>query len=287
MEKRWTNNGVQYEFVVPPGQLQTSTFNDHNDSKFTITESGHVGDIPMPSVTSLWFHLRDFVPMPGIRVVASMTTNGFYGHDFKVALRVENTSTTNQTVRVMNCSWDAEWEISNPSIAFRGGICTKNVDYQFVIPPGSAYTNEADLCVAAPVPGSALTFRVGFTPIGGPGTSWSDELRVEELKADTWKRGTAIYRDLNHDGKIDWEVSGESWRFDGVDTYKVDTNFDGFYDVEYRAGGITGGLYGSKQIHERVPEINGEFVSVEKPVVGEMELNDSPRPAFLPYIPAR
>src|ERR1051325_1511926 len=56
-----------------------------------------------------------------------------------------------------------------------------------------------------------------------------------------WKKGTAVYRDRNHDGQLDWEVSGEKWRSDAADIYKMDTNYDGFYDLEESFGyGISG-----------------------------------------------
>src|ERR1043165_6377053 len=58
---------------------------------------------------------------------------------FKVALRVENPTTTNQTVRVMNCSWDDEWKSSNTNITWIGWSCGKNYAMSVEIPPGGAY----------------------------------------------------------------------------------------------------------------------------------------------------
>jgi antitoxin component YwqK of YwqJK toxin-antitoxin module len=84
--------------------------------------------------------------------------------------------------------------------------------------------------------------------------------------ADCWRRDSAFFRDCNHDGKIDLEVSGERWRFDGVDTYKVDTNYDGYYDLEYGFGGIAGRRTAEKMIHQAVPVRDGRFVPIEKPV---------------------
>jgi len=45
---------------------------------------------------------------------------------FKVALRVENPTTTNQMVRVMSCSWDDEWRSSNTNISWLSWDCEKN-----------------------------------------------------------------------------------------------------------------------------------------------------------------
>lgn len=78
-----------------------------------------------------------------------------------------------------------------------------------------------------------------------------DSARLPSAPTYCWRKGAAIYRDRNHDGRIDWEVSGESWRHDGLDTYKVDANFDAYYDVKYTAGGIKGAVYWTTNLHER------------------------------------
>ena len=187
---------------------------------------------------------------------------------FKVALRVENPATTNQTVRVMNCSWDDEWKSSNTNITWIGWDCSKNFAVSVEIPPGGAYTNELEMLIPKPISQKTLSFRMGFTPIDSKSAFWSDEVKVNTFPPDTWRRGTAIYRDRNHDGRIDWEVSGEQWRSDGADIYKVDTNYDGFYDLTYSFGyGITGkpATGWSKNIHERVPVAGKSHVPIEKP----------------------
>jgi hypothetical protein len=118
--------------------------------------------------------------------------------------------------------------------------------------PMSALHIIAGLCLCAVV--------VGCTPLASSDTN-SSPVKA----ANSWKKGAAIYRDRNHDGKIDWEVSGETWRYDGVDTYRVDTNYDGFYDLEYSAGGIAGKKSPSKAIHDRVSVVGKDFVPIEKP----------------------
>jgi hypothetical protein len=97
---------------------------------------------------------------------------------FKVALRVENPTTTNQTVRVMSCSWDEEWKSSNTNISWLGWDCTKNNIRSIEIPPGGAYTNELEMLIPKPIPEKMITFRMGFTPIGGQQTFWSDEVKL-------------------------------------------------------------------------------------------------------------
>ncbi|HEY3853380.1 MAG TPA: hypothetical protein VGO67_03185 [Verrucomicrobiae bacterium] len=54
---------------------------------------------------------------------------------FTVALRVENPTATNETVRVMSCSWDEEWKTSNANISWIGWACTRNVARNVEIPP--------------------------------------------------------------------------------------------------------------------------------------------------------
>jgi hypothetical protein len=113
-------------------------------------------------------------------------------------------------------------------------------------------------------------------------------VKLKILPPDVWQHGTAIFRDRNHGGKIDWEVSGKTWMGravypykmvtnsvgdvmavlettgQGVDIYKVDTNYNGFYDFEYGAGGTNGRIQWSTNIHERVPAVGKDFVPIRK-----------------------
>jgi len=52
VEKIWTTNGVEFEFMVSATYLTTS--------KFTITEEGHIREMGMAGFTNWWFYLRDF-----------------------------------------------------------------------------------------------------------------------------------------------------------------------------------------------------------------------------------
>jgi hypothetical protein len=52
LEKKWTTNGVQFEFTVSAANVQAS--------KFRVAIGGHMGKQPMPSFTAYWFYLRDF-----------------------------------------------------------------------------------------------------------------------------------------------------------------------------------------------------------------------------------
>jgi len=100
---------------------------------------------------------------------------------FKVALRVENPTTTNQTVRVWSCSWVEEWKSSNTNISWLDWICTRNFEMNVEIPPGSAYTNELEMFIPEPISEKTLSFRMGFTPIDSNQTFWSDGVKLNIL----------------------------------------------------------------------------------------------------------
>lgn len=222
---------------------------------------------------------------PALRVVAIPSTNSVRLREpFKMAVRVENATGTNQTIGVMTCSWFDEWQVSNTNVTWVGWDCTKNNSHVLVIPPRGAYTNNGTMMIYNLIADKELSFRMGFTSIVSTQTFWSGEVKLQILPPDTWTRGAQFYRDRNHDGKIDWEVSGETWMGhtigkmidlgqgrvtqewtgQGVDTYKVDTNFDGFYDLAYGAGGTNGQVQWTKPIHEPVPVVGGDFEPREK-----------------------
>ncbi len=97
---------------------------------------------------------------------------------FNVALRVENPTTTNQTVRVWDCSWYEEWKTSNTNISWIDWVCTRNFERNVEIPPGGAYTNELEILIPEPISEKTLSFRMGFTPIDSKQTFWSGEVKL-------------------------------------------------------------------------------------------------------------
>jgi hypothetical protein len=103
---------------------------------------------------------------------------------FKVALRVENPTTTSQTVRVMSCSWEEEWKTSNTNVSWIGWACRKNSIMDVAIPPGGTYTNELAMLITGPISEKTLSFRMGFTPIGGTSTLWGNEVKLGILPPD-------------------------------------------------------------------------------------------------------
>jgi hypothetical protein len=103
---------------------------------------------------------------------------------FNVALRVENPTTTSQTVRVMSCSWDEEWKTSDTTISWTPSICTRNFEMNVEIPPDGAYTNELEMLIPEPISEKSLSFRMGFTPIDSKKTFWSEEVKLKILPPD-------------------------------------------------------------------------------------------------------
>lgn len=77
-----------------------------------------------------------------------------------------------------------------------------------------------------------------------------------------WHLGNTGYSDTNGDGRIDHEVSDTEGRHatDGYGRYKVDTDFDGFYDKEFEQGGVAGEIRWSRPIHELVPMVSRAMI---------------------------
>lgn len=108
------------------------------------------------------------------------------GQPFKVSLRVENTTPTNQSVLVMLCSWSQNWKTDNKNLILFAQVCAKNGVVPVEIKPGSAYINEGEMQVLHPVPGKKLSFRMGFTPFtgwneSGTGFVWGKTLWSKEV----------------------------------------------------------------------------------------------------------
>jgi hypothetical protein len=127
-------------------------------------------------------------------VVIPSKTEVHVKEKFKVALRVENLTTTNQTVRVWSCSWYDDWKTSNTNISLVFWDCTRNFPENVDVPPGGAYTNELEMLIPEPISEKTLSFRMGFTPIDSKQTFpfpigqidskqtfWSNEVKLKIL----------------------------------------------------------------------------------------------------------
>jgi hypothetical protein len=128
-----------------------------------------------------------------LRVVVVPSKTEIHAREpFALALRVENISQTNQTIRVMCCSWQDEWKSSNPKIGLNGCECIKNLLVNIEIPPGDAYTNLGEMLIFKPIRGKTLSFRMGFTSIGSKETIWSDEVKLPIIAEQKGVQSNAI-----------------------------------------------------------------------------------------------
>jgi hypothetical protein len=117
-----------------------------------------------------------------LRVIAiPFATDVRIKEPFGLTLRVENPAQTNQTIRVMSCSWDEEWQSSNTNVTWIQWVCTRNGAMDVTIPPGGAYTNGLKMLIPRPISQKTLSFRMGFTSIGSAGTFWSNEIKLHIL----------------------------------------------------------------------------------------------------------
>jgi len=81
---------------------------------------------------------------------------------------------------------------------------------------------------------------------------------IPEAAPRRWHSGNREFFDNNGDGRIDCEVVSVEgyWGSDGYGRFKIDKDYDGFYDEEREQGGIGGELRWSRPIHEAVPAIH-------------------------------
>ena len=98
---------------------------------------------------------------------------------FKVSLRVENATPIVQQIRVMNCSWDQHWKVSNPRISWIRWSCRRNSPVTLDLAPGGAYLRELEMLIPKPVSEKTVTFKMGFTPRDSDKTYWSDDITME------------------------------------------------------------------------------------------------------------
>ena len=113
--------------------------------------------------------------------------------------------------------------------------------------------------IAAPLPVTLETGDKPAPPAGEP-DSGDPKGKTEKpvmVRVREWRfRDGREYRDRNGDGIVDWEARGDARLTDGFGVYKEDTDFDGFYDREYEAGGFAYHVRYDKRIREPVPRID-------------------------------
>ena len=82
---------------------------------------------------------------------------------------------------------------------------------------------------------------------------------VENLgrKVIEWTTGNETFVDRNRDGFVDYWSRGNAHVRDGYTHFKIDDDFDGYFDCEFWLGGIAGEIRDEAQIHERVVRVPG------------------------------
>ena len=88
-------------------------------------------------------------------------------------VQVVNTSKTVQSFQVMGCSWQEEWQASDPRIILPGVNCAANPIITIILAPGESYKKALEmqqmqqwLGAGKPLGPGRLYFRLGFTPEG-------------------------------------------------------------------------------------------------------------------------
>jgi hypothetical protein len=98
---------------------------------------------------------------------------------FKVALKVQNQTSTNQNLYVMSCSWAQHWRTDSDFIMSHAMFkCWENSPLTINLPPGDSYEKELPLWIPQPVSTNKISFRMVFNPLNCPpplkGTNRSD-----------------------------------------------------------------------------------------------------------------
>jgi hypothetical protein len=94
----------------------------------------------------------------------------------------------------------------------------------------------------------------------------------------TWSfRDDRVYIDRNGDGIVDWFESGSARYTDGYGVFKEDTDYDGYFDRQFKAGGFEYSVIEDLVIRERVPQIHRAY----KPT----KITRKPRPGSKPSTP--
>ncbi|HCE43128.1 MAG TPA: hypothetical protein DET40_06250 [Lentisphaeria bacterium] len=105
-------------------------------------------------------------------------------------------------------------------------------------------------------------FRFNENAVEKPKTAQkNDAVKAPEQKTDPkkvgkLKIGNILYEDRNGDGRVDYESREENPGAEAFLYYKIDDNFDGFYEREVKVGGADG-KQTEKKLHEQVSPVKG------------------------------
>jgi len=107
---------------------------------------------------------------------------------FEARCIVTNMSNTRQVIETFSCSWNKNWQTSDPRLLCLGWPCRSNVYGTIVLSPGERYEKVLPLTARPEAKGKTITFRVGFSPApvytrqnmpgSKPNVTWSAPLSV-------------------------------------------------------------------------------------------------------------
>jgi RNA polymerase sigma factor (sigma-70 family) len=113
---------------------------------------------------------------------------------FKVDLRVVNSSKVPQTFRVRIGSWFEHWKSSNERVYVSGWPVFENMEIEITLAPGEADEKTLPMLILAGKSKEKESFKLGFTPIGSKQTFWSNEVTVEVEQEKKEPRDVEIAR---------------------------------------------------------------------------------------------
>jgi hypothetical protein len=102
--------------------------------------------------------------------------------DFSVDITIRNTSSVEQLLEVMSCSYSMQWTLDNPSVRLVREACEKNIPIKISLKPGQAF-ERAVLARVVLASGNgqseSVTFRLGFIGAASkPPPIWSNHVTV-------------------------------------------------------------------------------------------------------------
>jgi hypothetical protein len=180
--------------VEKDGEKPEKTYEVAEDATILLEQPGQLADLAVGSRVALVFGAdrqtaAEIRTEPFHIIVKPKTEQIKVNERLDVELHLVNASELTQTFHVMSCSWNDQWQSSNPDIKPGSWGCWGNVPQQVKLTPGEAH--EKVLWMLAKAAGM-VSFRMGFTPLDyklgsiarqGKRTYWSNETTIEVQKS--------------------------------------------------------------------------------------------------------
>jgi hypothetical protein len=176
--------------VEKDGEKPEETYEVAKDAKVLLEEPGRLADLAAGNRVALVFD-ADRKSVVEVRTepfrifVKPRTKVIEVNKPFDVELRVINASALPKSFHVMSCSWDQQWQSSNPLVYWQSWGCSGNVPMLIKLPQGGTYEKVLPMRVKTVAP---TTFRMGLTPLDyklgsrawpGKRTYWSSEVTID------------------------------------------------------------------------------------------------------------